>query len=78
MPAILDLPDSIIPDYCRSYIQTYVERDVRIVEDIRELASFSRFLALCAALTGQEIQRLPSGPGGTGVGNLCRKGVFPS
>jgi len=55
MPAILDLPDTIIPDYCRSYIQTYVERDVRIVEDIRELASFSRFLALCAALTGQEI-----------------------
>ena len=55
MPGILDLPDTIIPDYCRSYIRTYVERDVRIVEDIRELATFSRFLALCAALTGQEI-----------------------
>jgi hypothetical protein len=55
MPAIIDMPDTIIPDYYRSYIQTYVERDARIVEDIRELASFSRFLALCAALSGQEI-----------------------
>lgn len=55
MPGTIDLPDMILPDYCRSYIQTYVERDVRIMEDIRELASFSQFLAVCAALTGQEI-----------------------
>lgn len=55
LPGCIDLPDSIIADYYRSYIQTYVERDVRIVEDIRELAGFSRFLGLSAALTGQEI-----------------------
>ena len=55
LPGTIDLPDSLIPGYCRSYIQTYVERDIRLVEDIRELAGFSRFLALCAALTGQEI-----------------------
>ena len=72
LPGTIDLPDSIIADYCRSYIQTYVERDVRIVEDIRELTGFSRFLALSAALTGQERhdlapaagdQRLPTGSG---------------
>ena len=55
LPGLLDAPDDIVPDYFRSYVQTYVERDVRLMEDIRELASFGRFLGLAAALTGQEI-----------------------
>jgi hypothetical protein len=55
LPGTLDLPDEIIPDYLRSYIQTYVERDVRLLENIRELSSFDRFLGLSAALCGQEI-----------------------
>lgn len=55
LPGTIDLPDTIISDYFRSYVQTYVERDIRVLEDIRELAAFSRFLGLCAALTAQEI-----------------------
>lgn len=55
LPGVIDLPDSILTGYFRSYIQTYVERDVRLMEDIRELSGFSRFLALIAALTAQEI-----------------------
>ena len=55
LPGTIELPDSILPDYFRSYIQTYVERDIRMLEDIRELATFSRFLGLSAALTAQEI-----------------------
>ncbi len=55
LPGILDMPDEILPAYFRSYIQTYVERDVRLLENIRELASFDRFLGLSAALCGQEI-----------------------
>jgi uncharacterized protein len=35
------------------YIATYVERDVRQVLNIRDLAPFRRFLALCAGRTGQ-------------------------
>lgn len=35
------------------YITTYVERDVRHVLEIRELAFFQRFIALCAGWVGQ-------------------------
>jgi len=55
LPGILDMPDEIVPDYFRSYIQTYVERDIRLLENIRELSAFDRFLGLSAALCGQEI-----------------------
>lgn len=55
LPGLLDAPDSIVPDYHRSYVQTYVDRDVRTMEDIRQLATFGRFLGLAAALTAQEL-----------------------
>jgi len=55
MPGLLDAPDSVVPDWFRSYVETYVQRDVRTMEDIRELATFDRFLGLSAALTSQEI-----------------------
>jgi hypothetical protein len=41
--------------YFRSYLQTYVDRDVLAMENIQELADFSRFLNLAAALSGQEM-----------------------
>ncbi len=55
MPGLLDAPDSIVPDYLRSYIKTYVDRDIRSMENIRQLTVFGRFLGLAAALTAQEI-----------------------
>ena len=55
LPGTLDLPDATVPDYMASYVRTYIERDVRTAADIRGLADFGRFLALSAALTGQEI-----------------------
>lgn len=36
-----------------SYLQTYIERDVRTLKNIENLHSFSKFLALCAGRTGQ-------------------------
>ena len=54
-PATLALPTTQIPRYFRSYLQTYVDRDVRLQENIRQLAEFDRFLGLSAALTAQEI-----------------------
>ena len=54
-PATLELPTSQIPRYFRSYLETYVDRDVRTQEDIRQLAEFDRFLGISAALSGQEI-----------------------
>lgn len=36
-----------------NYIRTYVERDVRMIKNITNLASFERFLRLCAGRIGQ-------------------------
>lgn len=40
-----------------SYLQTYLERDVRAVTAIRDLATFRRFVALVASRTGQMLNR---------------------
>lgn len=40
-----------------SYIQTYLERDVRGVTNIRDIATFRRFLALVASRHGQTLNR---------------------
>ena len=51
-PAIYDR--KILPEnYYPSYLQTYVERDVRSLKNIANLNLFQRFLKLCAGRTGQ-------------------------
>src|SRR5271157_6268526 len=40
-----------------SYIQTYLERDVRAITNVRDLATFRRFLALVASRHGQELNK---------------------
>ncbi len=40
-------------DWYASYIATYVERDVRLVQNIQDLSQFQNFLALCAGRVGQ-------------------------
>ena len=60
-PATLDLPTSQIPRYFRSYLQTYIDRDVRVQEDIRQLAEFDQFLGVSASLTAQEINSSQTG-----------------
>jgi predicted AAA+ superfamily ATPase len=55
MPGLLDLRDELLPDVFASYVRTYVERDVRRVSQVEDQQLFSRFLALCAALSGQEV-----------------------
>jgi predicted AAA+ superfamily ATPase len=41
------------PQWYASYVATYVERDVRQVAAISDLAAFRRFLKMCAARCGQ-------------------------
>jgi len=41
----------------RSYIQTYLERDVRSISSIRDLTTFRRFLSLVASRVGQILNR---------------------
>ncbi|HRI46151.1 MAG TPA: ATP-binding protein [Ignavibacteriaceae bacterium] len=40
-------------DFYPSYLQTYIERDVRSLRGIENLNTFSRFLSLCAGRVGQ-------------------------
>lgn len=40
-------------DYFPSYIQTYIERDVRMLRNVGNLSLFVKFLKLCAARIGQ-------------------------
>jgi predicted AAA+ superfamily ATPase len=40
-------------DFYPHYIQTYIDRDIRTIREISNLAHFVRFLKLCAARTGQ-------------------------
>lgn len=45
-----DIPPSI---YYRNYLQTYVERDVRQIANIRDTSAFMRFITMLAGRTGQ-------------------------
>lgn len=40
-------------DFFPSYLQTYIERDIRSLKAIADLNSFSRFISLCAGRIGQ-------------------------
>lgn len=52
----------------RSYVQTYLERDVRAISAVRDLSTFRRFLALLAARAGQTLNRSAlAGPLGVSV-----------
>lgn len=42
-------------EFYPSYIQTYIERDIRQLKSIESLSRFRNFLKLCAARTGQVI-----------------------
>lgn len=55
MPGIMEIPSTMLSFYFSSYVQTYVERDVRLLENIEDLSKFGTFLSFVAALTSQEI-----------------------
>jgi hypothetical protein len=40
-------------DYFPSYVQTYIERDVRSITNVGDLSTFRRFIKLCAGRVGQ-------------------------
>ena len=51
-PALYDR--GLLPgEWLQSYIQTYVERDVRQIVNVKDLSKFQLFLKLCAGRTGQ-------------------------
>jgi len=40
-------------DWFPAYVNTYIERDVRSLINVRDLSAFQRFIRMCAARTGQ-------------------------
>ncbi len=51
-PRILD--QRLAPsEWLGSYVRTYVDRDVRLISNVGDLAVFQRFVQLCASRTGQ-------------------------
>ena len=42
-----------VADFYSSYVQTYVERDVRQLQNVGDINTFQRFLGLCAGRVGQ-------------------------
>ncbi|OGT35945.1 MAG: GTP-binding protein [Gammaproteobacteria bacterium RIFCSPHIGHO2_12_FULL_37_14] len=55
LPEVNFLPKNVIADFHASYQRTYIERDIRLLTDVSDLAQFGRFVRLAAALTAQEI-----------------------
>lgn len=50
--------EKLVPGtWLNSYVQTYVQRDVRLLRNITNLAAFNRFIYLCANYAGQIINR---------------------
>jgi predicted AAA+ superfamily ATPase len=45
--------------WARSYVRTYLERDVRQLSQVADLRAFERFLGLIAAQHGQELKKAP-------------------
>lgn len=66
-PEVLARPRSA-GTWFRSYTQTYLERDVRAVTGVRDLATFRRFLALVASRCGQILNKTDlAGPLGVSI-----------
>lgn len=57
LPAVARMPERFARRYMSSYVRTYLERDARVAGNVGDLTAFGRFLGLCAALSGQEMNR---------------------
>jgi len=55
LPEADSLEAEWIGDFYRSYLRTYIERDVRLLSDAGDWQQFGRFVRLAAALTAQEM-----------------------
>jgi predicted AAA+ superfamily ATPase len=53
-PGTLNFEIEDFKDFYKSYVQTYTERDIRMLSNIKDVHTFSSFLAAQAALTAQE------------------------
>lgn len=52
MPELYDIPEMDRNDFYNSYINTYIERDVRKIKDIGNIETFKKFMRAIAVRTG--------------------------
>ncbi len=57
LPELWQKPDLSVTDYYRSYLATYLERDVRQIINVSSLRDFERFIRICAARNGQLLNK---------------------
>lgn len=55
MPGVVSDPDMNTEDFYGSYLQTYIERDIRNLVNIQNEGKFLRFISCLAARTSQEV-----------------------
>ena len=55
MPQIISDPELSYEDYYGSYMQTYIERDIRDLINIKNESKFTKFISCVAARTSQEV-----------------------
>ena len=55
MPEVQRLDLEFVSDFHYSYQSTYIEKDIRQIEEIQNVQQFSRFVRLLGALTAQEV-----------------------
>ncbi len=55
LPQADTIDSEIVQDFYNSYLQTYIERDARLIFNTADWQQFGRFVQLVAALTAQEI-----------------------
>jgi predicted AAA+ superfamily ATPase len=71
-PEVITRP-SRAATWFRSYLQTYLERDIRSMSGIRDLVTFRRFIALVASRCGQVLNRTDlAGPLGVSVPTISQ------
>lgn len=61
LPEAVQLPFDILDNYHSSYLRTYLERDIRLLENVKDLTDFERFVTLLSSLTAQEINNTQLG-----------------
>lgn len=61
LPGGLHIPDRDLGRYFVSYIQTYVQRDIRSMALVNNITEFTKFIKLVAAATAKEVNKADFG-----------------
>ncbi len=61
-PELYQQPQIVVKTWMQNYIQTYIEKDVRLLRNIGNANTFKKFVGLCANYAGQQLN----------INNICK------